>query len=148
MAPEFRVLAWLRPRAGLRRALGLGLVLAVLSTVAAVRTPTDTVAAPTLRGDLHGSARSAPMPTEVRPSLTSSVGPLLGELIGTTYRVRVYAGADGARYSVLTLSGELLFEGLEADEVYRVVPGLDVRELQAIDGTGGAIMRATEPSGW
>lgn len=134
--------------------MGLALVLGVLSTVAALHAPTGTEAAPTIPGYPNLRDHGTPIPVPARPegdrpSLTSSVGPLLGELTSPAYRILVYAAADGPRYTVLDHDGQILYENLEADEVYRVVPGLDVRDLHTIaPGGTPALMRATEPADW
>lgn len=51
---------------------------------------------------------------------------LLGELVGAGYTVRIHASADEPRYTVIDSAGTVLGERLRADEVYKVVPGLNI----------------------
>lgn len=153
-----------RARAAARsRALGVAAVIAVMGTVAAVREPATTVAAPTVgrpasplvdptlgdplrRGldaaELGGTQLGLDDPALPAPG-TSAWGVELGELVGDEYRLRVYARDDEMVYTVLDRDGDMLFEGIPGDELYRVVPGLDVRGLSA-DGAA-TIMLAPEP---
>lgn len=55
--------------------------------------------------------------------------PLLGELIGRRYHVRVHASPEGPLYTVCTPEGEVLEAELHADEVYEFFPDLDIKNL-------------------
>ncbi len=135
-----------RPRHGLRRAGAVALCLGVLVTVAAMHDPAPSEAAPTLSGAARGQtlAPPDPNPLDVDPPL----GPYVGEMISGAFRIEVFAGADGPRYTVRTTDGRLLHRGLEADEVYRTVPGLELRDLLSISGESSTspMMLAPEPN--
>lgn len=66
-------------------------------------------------------------------------GTPMGELIGREYLVRLTATDEGTRYTVCTLGGEVLESGLEAGDVYRLFPGLDLETLRfGPDGANGS----------
>lgn len=130
----------------------MALVLGVLGTVAAVQNPRPSEAAPTLSGasrhqDLNPSSRDASSRGAIETD--EALGPFVGELISSDFRILVYAGVDGPRYTVLNADGTVLSRGLHADEVYRTVPGLDVRDLQSVSegSPNSPIMLAPEPGG-
>jgi hypothetical protein len=94
-----------------------------------------------------GPVAHGPLPRGAAKGAASSAR--LGELVGRKYRVLVLASPMGPLYTVCTLDGHLLHANLAADEVYKVVPDLDVQGLDAGDGAGGrgSLMMVTEPGG-
>jgi hypothetical protein len=71
-------------------------------------------------------------------------------LHGATHEAWVYASPDGARYTVIDGAGRVVIEDAPADEVYRAVPELDLKNLQLEPGaSGGPLMMADEePQGF
>jgi hypothetical protein len=66
---------------------------------------------------------------------------LLGQLRGKQYRVLAYAAAEGgAVYSVFTLDGAPLAADLQADEVYRTFPELDLTTLRDAPGSDALML--------
>jgi hypothetical protein len=64
------------------------------------------------------------------PATNSRGERLLGQLIGGERLVWIYAGHDGARYTVATRDGRILQEDLAADDVYRSFPELDIPNMR------------------
>lgn len=90
----------------------------------------------------------APAPTH--PPRTEAAHPkgwkLIGTLEGTQHMVRCWATPDGPRYSVYTLSGQLLQADLPADEVYRAFPDIELENLRADPPAGrSTLMMADTP---
>lgn len=55
---------------------------------------------------------------------------LLGQMVGGERLVWIYSSPDGPRYTICTKTGEILREDLEADDVYRVFPDLDISGMR------------------
>jgi hypothetical protein len=71
---------------------------------------------------------------------------LLGQLEGREHRVLIFASPEGPRYSVYSLSGELLQADLAADDVYRAFPDLELGSLRDVPASDGkTIMLAPTP---
>ena len=70
---------------------------------------------------------------------------LIGSLEGTEHLVLVYSSPNGPRYSVFTLQGRLVAGGLEAGEVYRVVPELDMTTLRDLPESDGKPLMLVTP---
>jgi hypothetical protein len=64
-------------------------------------------------------------------------GTVIGTLVGPQYHIRITAGSDAPRYTVMTPQGEILEADLLAHEVYHFFPELDVTKLQF--GASGTI---------
>lgn len=58
-------------------------------------------------------------------------GPVLGELVGARYLVRIHRSREGPLYTVCTPDGQVLEAGLRSEDVYRSFPDLDIPSLQA-----------------
>ena len=54
---------------------------------------------------------------------------LIGELLGREYRVRCHAGVPKPTYTVLSLEGSILAEGLSLEELPRRFPSLDPAKM-------------------
>ncbi|MCA3006550.1 MAG: hypothetical protein ACK51N_05100 [bacterium] len=68
--------------------------------------------------------------------------PLLGSLDGANYQLWIYAGAEGAVYTLADANGYVLAEGMTPNELTRRFPSVDLRGLLA--GQGTRIMLAPE----
>lgn len=77
------------------------------------------------------------------PSRDGRGRPFVGELITATHSILIYADDAGPRYTIRTLTGEVLARDLAPDEVYREFPGLDLQDLHfSPDGPGRLIGEA------
>lgn len=56
--------------------------------------------------------------------------PLVGVLVGRYEMVLMHASPDGPRYSVFSHQGQLMQADMQADEVYRSFPNLDIKGLR------------------
>lgn len=73
---------------------------------------------------------------------TEEAGPVLGELVGARYLVRIHRAREGPLYTICTPDGQVLEAGLRAEDVYRSFPDLDIPSLQA--GPDAVIMVVPE----
>ena len=76
-------------------------------------------------------------PTQSRadsPRFSQPEGAVVGTLVGRDYLVRINATERGPRYTVTTLSGQVLQTNLDSREMAKAFPGLDPANLQAAPG--------------
>ena len=120
--------------------------------------PEQTRAMPSLRSGLEVLRPAPKIPPDAArpPSRSPRGGLLLGEMVGRENRIWVYGEGAEVRYTVCTLQGDVLMADMEADEVYRLFPHLDLMGMH-LDPTprvaedqsgvsGGPLMIAdTEP---
>jgi hypothetical protein len=97
--------------------IGAGIVLILVATNL-LRPPPSATA-----GDLPGAIQNAMKRRSGEPDRAEPR--LIGELIGREYRVRCYAGTPSPTYTVLSLEGSLLAEGLSLSELPQRFPNLD-----------------------
>lgn len=93
-----------------------------------------TPAQPTASGSSLGKA----------PPTDSQGRQLLGALDGSNYQLWIYAGTDGAVYTLADTNGYVLAEGMTPNDLTRRFPSVDLRGLQA--GQGTKLMLAPEPA--
>lgn len=105
-------------------ALGVGLIL--LSTKLLNSPSRASAGDGTLAGAIE-SAMHRNSPSRQSPSQPS--GRLIGELIGREYRVRCFAGVPKPTYTVLSLEGSTLAEGLSLEELPKRFPNLDPAKM-------------------
>ncbi|MFG0326858.1 MAG: hypothetical protein ACF8SC_06285 [Phycisphaerales bacterium JB037] len=117
----------------------------VLGTAAFMMTPAGSFAdqAPadderTSIGDLNDRPQPVASPGE------QIEGPILGRLIGRRHRVTIESTAEGPRYWLYHLNGELIAPRLSADELRSLEPTLDLQGIHA-DDAGLAPTGADEP---
>ncbi|MBL8991178.1 MAG: hypothetical protein JNJ48_06315 [Phycisphaerae bacterium] len=108
---------------------------------------------------LGGNGSSEPLPSMVgspeaapgsgAPALTG--GPrapavdgqgrkLLGSLVGSNWHVWIYSDPTGPLYTVANSRGQVLAEGLGADDVYRRFPDLPIDRLRLIPAEGALML--------
>ena len=97
----------------------------------------------TLTLAVHQPARTRASGPSESITVDPSGDPVLGEMIGRRYRLRVSAGPNGPLYAVLTLDGRVIKDRLSAEEVGRHFPELDVESMRyGPDDTTGPLMLA------
>jgi len=94
---------------------------------------------------VHEPARSRASGPSESLTLDQDGGPILGELIGRRYRVRITAGPDGPLYAVLTLDGRVIKGGLRAGDVARDFPEIDVERMQFGPDDAGEPLMLVDP---
>ncbi len=126
--------------------LGLGLMVASISTVAILSDPRDSAA-----------RDGAPVQGSMAPELNNEQGAYLGELRGRTQRLRIRLTPDGPRYTVLDAQGFILDTNLDREALHRLYPDLDPASIDAgSERTGRTpelkesrqLMLADDPGGW
>lgn len=66
---------------------------------------------------------------------------LLGTLHGPTHDVWAYASPEGPRYTVIDAMGNVVMEDAAAEDVYRTVPEVDLKNMRLEPGAeGGPLM--------
>lgn len=81
----------------------------------------------------------APATTRADSTRSPQAGAVVGTLVGREYIVRIVATQSGPRYTVSTLSGQVLQTNLDAGALAKAFPGLDPSNLRAAPG---ALMQA------
>ncbi|TVS05998.1 MAG: hypothetical protein EA423_06245 [Phycisphaerales bacterium] len=126
--------------------LGLGLMVASISTVAILSDPRDSAA-----------RDQVPVHDSMAPELSNEQGAYLGELRGRTQRLRIRLTPDGPRYTVLDAQGFILDTNLDRESLHRLYPDLDPASIDAgSERTGRTpelkesrqLMIADDPGGW
>lgn len=129
--------------------LGLGLMVASISTVAILSDPRDSAA--------REGQPSQPVQGSMAPELNNEQGAYLGELRGRNERLRIRLTPDGPRYTVLDAQGFILDSGLDREALHRLYPDLDPASIDAGSEPAGRshersesrqLMLADEPGGW
>lgn len=81
----------------------------------------------------------------VAPERNAQGWPLVGSLHGPTHDVWAYASPEGPRYTVIDAMGNVVMEDAVADDVYRTVPEVDLKNMQLEPGAvGGPLMMAED----
>lgn len=93
--------------------------------------PRQSSADPTGQGRIRLHRPAVAKPHTADPSMHDgpSRGLLLGELIGTEYRVRITSSPDGPRYTILSLDGSVLLEDATLEEADAAFPDLGLLNL-------------------
>ena len=113
----------------------------------------DRAPAPVQLDVVGGSEANAATAVAPAPGQTGPVAPernshgwlLLGTLHGARHEVWAYASPEGPRYTVIDALGNVLMEDAHADDVYRTVPEVDLKNMQLEPGaTGGPLMMVDE----
>lgn len=129
--------------------LGLGLMVASISTVAILSDPRDSAA--------REDQPAQPVQGSMAPELNDDQGAYLGELRGRTQRLRIRLTPDGPRYTVLDAQGFILDTNLDREALHRLYPDLDPASIDAgSERTGRTpelkesrqLMIADDPGGW
>lgn len=111
----------------------------VLGTAAFMLTPVGSLAKPSLADpNLAHDERTSIGSINDRPQPLASPeerieGPILGRLIGRRHRVTIESTAEGPRYWLYHLNGELIAPRLNADELRSLEPTLDLPGIHADD---------------
>ena len=130
--------------------LGLGLMVASISTVAILSDPRDSAAR-------DQAPDQGPIQDSMAPELNNEQGAYLGELRGRTQRLRIRLTPDGPRYTVLDAQGFILDTNLDREALHRLYPDLDPASIDAgSEPTGRTpelnqsrqLMYADDPGGW
>lgn len=84
----------------------------------------------------------------VAPAQNAKGWLLIGSLEGPTHDVWAYASPDGPRYTVIDAMGNIVVEDAIADDVYRTVPEVDLKNMRLEPGAvGGPLMMVDERGG-
>jgi hypothetical protein len=97
--------------------------------------------------DVVVGANAAPAPETgaVAPARNANGWLLLGTLHGATHEVWAYASPDGPRYTVIDALGNVVLVDVAAEDVYRTVPEVDLKNMQLEPGAeGGPLMMVDE----
>jgi len=133
----------------LRRLLALGAGIAAFLLIASVIEPYATNAEPApvvphiAGGGVGGTGQTVPaaaphqMDKQEMEQLAAFFAnrkhpqgwPVLGHLTGADYWVVIYGSPEGPRYTVCTLDGRTLREDMQAEDVYREFPTLDLEGM-------------------
>jgi hypothetical protein len=104
------------------RVIIASLAVGLFVAVASVFEPENSIATPErLRQDVDPVALSA--------------GTYLGELVGRNHSVVIHATPDGPRYTALDGLGNVIAADLMADEVYQLLPDVNIDTLSADDNS-------------
>ena len=124
--------------------LGIGALFVMVAVIAdPLASKADPAGDRASGGDGGVGVMIQPRAVEALPLRDERGRPLLGELVGSEYLVRIFGSEDEPRYTVCTLGGTVLADDLFADEVYREFPDLDIPSLQfGQDDAIGALMMA------
>lgn len=145
--PGQRSLRWLLAAGSLALFVGLARLFNPAPSTADIQSSQTSGEPPRI---LAGGERGLASDRQAAPSARS--GPVeIGELVGREFTLRVFSTPEGPRYTVIDRDGHALAQLLEADEIYRRFPDLNVRSLQlrgddASDLIGGPLMLADDPA--
>jgi hypothetical protein len=92
-----------------------------------------------------GSRPASGSPLGGAPATDAQGRRLLGALDGSTYQLWIYAGTDGAVYTLADTNGYVLAEGMAPDDLARRFPSVDLRGLLAGQGTKLMLAPDTQP---
>ena len=110
--------------------------LAVAALLAAAFLVTASIFAPDVSHATRTGTGAGPAPPEVVPAALAQSLPLLVELEGRTYTVKVYGSPDGPRYTVYGSQGATLAERLTAQQLTDRFPQLHLPDAWADVPTG------------
>lgn len=74
------------------------------------------------------------------PAVDGKGRKLLGSLVGSNWHVWIYSDPTGPMYTVANSRGQVLAEGLSADDVYRRFPDLPIDRLRLIPAEGALML--------
>lgn len=104
--------------------------------------------APGVSGAGTGVAGVGAATGPVAPAQNAKGWLLIGSLEGPTHDVWAYASPDGPRYTVIDAMGNVVMEDAIADDVYRTVPEVDLKNMRLEPGAvGGPLMMVDDRGG-